>query len=137
MREKWKAALEKLLAQLKEKPGDPDLARKMAELYQKMGEDAEGAAYFAVVAEQYAADGFSLKAVALLKQVLRLDPFAINPRVCLAELHLSLGLVGEARAYFAAASEAFIQNGKKAEREDVRSRLQSLSDLLETPKAQA
>ncbi len=46
----------------------------MGELHQKKNDNAQAATFIMKVAESYAKDGFFLKAVALYKQVLKLDP---------------------------------------------------------------
>ena len=81
-------------------PRDVRILQKMGELYQKKGENSQAAAYFTQVAESYTNDGFFLKAVALYKQVLKLDPSLLDINIKLAELHQQLQLLGEAMAYF-------------------------------------
>src|SRR4051812_3013963 len=72
----------------------------MGELYQKKNDNAQAAFYFTKVAESYSNDGFFLKAVALYKQVLKLDPSLIDVNLKLAELHQQLQLMSEAMAYY-------------------------------------
>lgn len=81
-------------------PRDARILQKMGELYQKKGENSQAASYFTQVAESYTNDGFFLKAVALYKQVLKLDPSLLDINLKLAELHQQLQLLGEAMAYF-------------------------------------
>ncbi len=81
-------------------PKDVRTLQKMGELYQKKNENAQAAVYFTRVAESYTSDGFFLKAVALYKQVLKLDPSLVDINVKLAELHQQLQLIGEAMAYY-------------------------------------
>src|SRR5256886_11908754 len=76
-------------------PDDVRVLQKLAELYQKMKEQSEGADCFEKVARTYAAQGFYLKAVALYKQVLKVvERVEVNVR--LAELYQQLGLIGDA-----------------------------------------
>jgi len=81
-------------------PRDMRVLQKMGELYQKKGDNAQAASFFTRVAEIYAQDGFFLKAVALYKQVLKLNPDLVEVNVKLAELHQHLGLMTEAMAFF-------------------------------------
>jgi tetratricopeptide (TPR) repeat protein len=74
--------------------------QKMGELYQKKGDNPQAASFFTRVAEVYAQDGFFLKAVALYKQVLKLNPDLVEVNLKLAELHQQLGLMTEAMAFF-------------------------------------
>jgi len=81
-------------------PRDVRVLQKMGELYQKKGDNPQAASFFTRVAEVYAQDGFFLKAVALYKQVLKLNPDLVEINVKLAELHQHLGLMTEAMAFF-------------------------------------
>lgn len=81
-------------------PKDVRILQKMGELYQKKSDNTQAATYFTRVAESYTNDGFFLKAVALYKQVLKLDPSLMDINVKLAELHQQLQLMGEAMAYY-------------------------------------
>ena len=81
-------------------PKDVRILQKMGELYQKKNDNSQAAQYFTRVAESYTNDGFFLKAVALYKQVLKLDPSLMDVNIKLAELHQQLQLMGEAMAYF-------------------------------------
>ncbi len=81
-------------------PKDVRILQKMGELYQKKNDNSQAAFYFTKVAESYSNDGFFLKAVALYKQVLKLDPSLIDVNLKLAELHQQLQLMSEAMAYY-------------------------------------
>ncbi|HUM12819.1 MAG TPA: tetratricopeptide repeat protein [Myxococcaceae bacterium] len=81
-------------------PRDVRVLQKMGELYQKKADNPQAASFFTRVAEVYAQDGFFLKAVALYKQVLKLNPDLVEVNVKLAELHQHLGLMTEAMAFF-------------------------------------
>ena len=81
-------------------PRDVRVLQKMGELYQKKNDNIQAAYYFTKVAESYSQDGFFLKAVALYKQVLKLNPNLVDVNLKLAELHQQLGLMSEAMAYF-------------------------------------
>jgi tetratricopeptide (TPR) repeat protein len=74
--------------------------QKMGELYQKKNDNVQAAHFFTKVAESYSSDGFFLKAVALYKQVLKLNPTLIDVNLKLAELHQQLQLMSEAMAYY-------------------------------------
>src|SRR5256885_14477857 len=81
-------------------PKDVRVLQKMGELYQKKNDNPQAAHYFTKVAESYSSDGFFLKAVALYKQVLKLNPNLVEVNVKLAELHQQLQLMSEAMAYY-------------------------------------
>src|SRR5260370_7027583 len=79
---------------------DARVLQKMGELFQKKNDNGQAAAYFTKVAESYSTDGFFLKAVALYKQVLKLDPTLLEINLRLAELHQQLQLISEATTYY-------------------------------------
>ena len=87
---------EQLLAQ---DPKDVRLLQKLAEAFQKAGENIKAAATIARVAESYEHDGFFLKAVAQLKQAVKLDPERNDINLRLADVHHKLQLLSEAIAY--------------------------------------
>jgi tetratricopeptide (TPR) repeat protein len=80
-------------------PHNVQLLQKLGELHQKRGNVSDAATYFIRVGEEYARDGYFLKAVALLKQCLKLDPTRFGVLLRLAELHVQLELRGEGLAY--------------------------------------
>jgi pilus assembly protein FimV len=106
-------------------PKDVRILQKMGELYQKKNEPAQAAQYFTRVAESYTSDGFFLKAVALYKQVLKLDPSLIDVNIKLAELHQQLQLHGEAMAYFQIVANHHDKQG------DTRASLEILKKMVE------
>lgn len=126
-------ALEEVLKALEAAPDDIRLLQKAGELFQKRGDNKSAATYFARLAECYARDGYLLKAVALLRQVVKLDPGLIDllPRV--ASLHDELGLEREASEYLLQARDAFVKAGRIKEALEVELRLTE-RDVVFTPR---
>src|SRR4051812_39462960 len=106
-------------------PKDVRVLQKMGELFQKKNDNAQAAQYFIKVAESYSSDGFFLKAVALYKQVLKLNPGLIEVNLKLAELHQQLGLMSEAMAYFQIVANAHDKAG------DTKSSLDTLKKMVD------
>jgi len=69
---------------------------KMGDLYTRMGARKEATETYLKVAEHYTKSGFHLKAVAIYKQVLKLDATLMNVYDLLADSYMSLGLTSEA-----------------------------------------
>lgn len=92
-------------------PKDVRILQKMGELYQKKNDNSQAAQYFTRVAESYTNDGFFLKAVALYKQVLKLDGTLMDVNVKLAELHQQLQLMGEAMYYYQLVANHYDKQG--------------------------
>ncbi len=106
-------------------PKDVRILQKMGELYVKKNQNIQAATYFSKVAESYATDGFFLKAVALYKQVLKLNPALIEVNIRLAELHQQLQLMGDAMAYYQIVATHHDKAG------DTRASLDTLKKMLE------
>jgi len=106
-------------------PKDVRILQKMGELYQKKNDPVQAAQYFTRVAESYTTDGFFLKAVALYKQVLKLDPNLIDINIKLAELHQHLQLLGEAMAYYQIVANHYDKQG------DTRASLEVLKKMVD------
>ncbi|QRK04002.1 tetratricopeptide repeat protein [Archangium violaceum] len=106
-------------------PKDGRVLQKMGELYQKKNDNVQAAHYFTKVAEGYSADGFFLKAVALYKQVLKLNPNLLDVNLKLAELHQQLGLMSEAMAYFQIVANHYEKSG------DVKNSLDTLKKMVD------
>lgn len=106
-------------------PKDVRILQKMGELYQKKNDPAQAAQFFTRVAESYTTDGFFLKAVALYKQVLKLDPSLIDVNIKLAELHQHLQLLGEAMAYYQIVANHYDKQG------DTRASLEVLRKMVD------
>ncbi|MBL9037313.1 MAG: tetratricopeptide repeat protein [Archangium sp.] len=107
-------------------PKDVRILQKMGELFQKKNDNPQAAVYFTKVAESYATDGFFLKAVALYKQVLKLDPTLMDLNIKLAELHQQLQLMGEAMAYYQIVANHYDKAGDTRKSLDV---LKKMVDL--------
>ena len=130
--------LDEVLQALKDHPNDLKLLQKAGELFQRRGDDKSAAKYFAQIADLYTRDGYQLKAVALLKQVLRLDPDLIDILAQLATIHISLGLDDEANSYFLRARIAFLRAGRRNDALEMERRLAERSiELGSQPIARA
>lgn len=95
-----KGQFEKAIAEyrriLKSDPSDIRTMLKIGDLYTRMGARKEATDTFLRVAEQYGASGFHLKAIAVYKQILNLDPTQVTIHKLLAASYLELGLTSEA-----------------------------------------
>ncbi|MCY1020723.1 tetratricopeptide repeat protein [Pyxidicoccus sp. MSG2] len=106
-------------------PKDIRVLQKMGELYQKKNDNNQAAHFFTKVAESYSSDGFFLKAVALYKQVLKLNPNLLEVNLKLAELHQQLGLMSEAMAYFQIVANHYDKSG------DTKASLDTLKKMVD------
>ena len=88
-------------------PKDIRNRQKLAELYCRARMNAEALGEYGAVARYYADNGFYLKAIAVFKQMQRLDPEQVNVCHRLAELNVKQGLVGNALAEYRNLVELF------------------------------
>ena len=96
---------------IEEDPKDIRILLKVGELYQKRGDNRDAAATLLKVADSYASDGFFLKAAAVYKQVLKLNPGLLDVNVRLAELYQQLGLMSDAMQQFQLVASAYEKQG--------------------------
>jgi len=106
-------------------PKDVRVLQKMGELFQKKNDNEQAATYFTRVAESYSTDGFFLKAVALYKQVLKLNPALIDVNLRLAELHQQLQLISEATSYYHVVAQQYEKSG------NIRSSLDTYKKIID------
>jgi tetratricopeptide (TPR) repeat protein len=81
-------------------PRDIRNRQKLAELYGRVRMVKEALDEYELVAKYYAENGFYLKAIAVYKQIQKLDPEQVNAYHRLAELNEKQGLVGNALAEY-------------------------------------
>lgn len=99
-RGQWDKAVSLLERVLAEDPGDVRTMLKAGDVYAKKGDRARAAEVYRHVAEHHAEQGFFLKAVAVYKQILKLDPKNGEAALRIAELHEQLGLAQDAMVHF-------------------------------------
>lgn len=81
-------------------PKDIRNRQKLAELFCRARMNAEAFGEYGAVARHYGDNGFYLKAIAVYKQMQKLDPEQVNIYHRLAELNVKQGLVGNALAEY-------------------------------------
>lgn len=81
-------------------PKDIRNRQKLAELLCRAGMNTEALGEYGKVAGYYGDNGFYLKAIAVYKQIQKLDPESVNVYHRLAELNVKQGLVGNALAEY-------------------------------------
>ena len=95
-------------------PNDVRTLLKIGDLQTRKGDQAAATVTYGNVAKYYSDQGFFLKAVAVYKQILKLDPALVDVNLRLAELYHQLGLMSDAIAQYRTICEIY----EKAERWD-------------------
>ena len=96
-------------------PADVRSRQKLAELYVRTNKNAEAAEHLEAVAKYFSSNGFYLKAIAIYKQMQRLDPSQISLMNRLAELNEKQGLIGDAMAEYRKLVDYYERNGMVAD----------------------
>lgn len=96
---------------VEENPKDVRTWLKIGDLYTRKGARKEACETYERVARAYAEQGFYLKAVAVYKQILKLDPSRLDVQLALAEMYVHLQLVSDALNTFEQVAAAYARGG--------------------------
>lgn len=88
---------------------------KIGDLYVKAGQKPEAAQTYQKVAQFYSDQGFYLKAVAVFKQIIKIDPRLLDVNLALADLYRQLGLTQDAITQYEAVAGALLREGRAHE----------------------
>ena len=92
-------------------PRDVRTWLKIGDLYTRKGAHREATETYFRVAEHYATQGFFLKAVAVYKQILKLQPGRLDIQLRLAEMYENLQLVSDALGTYEQVAAAYARDG--------------------------
>ncbi len=85
---------------LTDNPNDINTLNRIGDLYARIQRIDEAVDFFTQIAEQYSTEGFFVKAIAIYKKIIKLDPTRLEVYEKLAELYHKQGLVNEARTQY-------------------------------------
>jgi len=108
-------AVKEYLRIVQEDPKDVRVWLKIGDLYAKKGSKQDAIETYLKVARFYHEQGFFLKAVAVYKQVLKIDPRLVDVILKLAELYRQLGLMSDAMQHFESVAAHFHREGNTKE----------------------
>jgi pilus assembly protein FimV len=108
-------AIKEYLRVVKEDPADVRVWLKIGDLHARKGQKQEATETYLKVARYYQDQGFFTKAVAVFKQILKLDPRLVEVHLKLAELYRQLGLMSDAMQHFESVAAHFHREGKTKE----------------------
>lgn len=97
---KLEAAIKEYRKVLAENPNDANTLNRVGDLYARIERFDEAVKLFSQIAEQYTRDGFFVKAIAIYKKIIKLDPTSLTVYERLAELYHKQGLLNEARTQY-------------------------------------
>ncbi len=106
-------------------PRDAKLLLEMGDVNRRWGQLDEAVTRYAKVASRYREEGFDARAVAVLKQILALDPKRYDSRVDLAELYQRMGLDSDALVAYQSAADGYYQEGQRQRAVEILQRMVS------------
>ena len=109
---RFEKAIELLKQVVADNPRDWDTIKKLGDLYARINRNKEAAQEYAKTAEFYAKGGFLLKAIAVQKQIQKLDPSGLEAYMYLAELYAKQGLMVEAKGQYQIVVDEYKKRGK-------------------------
>jgi len=84
---------------------------KVGDLHVRKGDRGKAIETYEQVANHYAQQGFFLKAIAVYKQILKLDPSRLDAQVRLGEMYEQLQLISDAMSVFEDVANGFMRAG--------------------------
>lgn len=111
-------------------PSDLRVKLRIAELYTKRKEINEAIRIYREVANSYAAAEFYLKAVTVLKNILRLNPTLVDVNMMLAELYEKMGLIHDSVRQYDILATTLDQKGDFSKTIDIYKKIVELTPNL-------
>jgi len=108
-------AVKEYLRIVQEDPKDIRVWLKIGDLHVKRGSKQDATEVYLKVARVYDEQGFSEKAIAVFKQVLKIDPHLVDVNLKLAELYRQRGMLADAMQHFEAVAGHFHREGNTKE----------------------
>ncbi|HMC30211.1 MAG TPA: tetratricopeptide repeat protein, partial [Candidatus Angelobacter sp.] len=100
---------------IKEDPKDLTVLNTVGDLYLRMGSNDQATHYFKRVGDQYAQNGFTLKAIAIYKKLTKISPYTAENTTKLAELYGQQGLFNDARVHYMQVADQLLKSGENAQ----------------------
>ncbi len=96
---------------LKKFPDDTTIINRVGDLYGRVGQLKPAIELYEEIAEHFTRDGFTTKAIAILKKIQRLDPQRLDIFERLAGLYFEQGLMVEAKREYQILADWYVKNG--------------------------
>lgn len=106
---------------------DGNTYNTIGDLYLKNGEKANAIDSYHKAAEYFREEGFALKALALYKKILNLNPADAISLLALGELNEAKGIVTDAIKFYLAAADSYSKEGKKEKLLEIYDKILNLS----------
>jgi tetratricopeptide (TPR) repeat protein len=100
---------------IKEDPKDLTVLNTIGDLYARVGNDNQATYYFKKVGDQYAQNGFVVKAIAIYKKLTKIGSFNSENTTKLAELYGQQGLFNDARVHYMQVADHLLKSGDNSQ----------------------
>ena len=100
---------------IKEDPKDLTVLNTIGDLYARVGNNEQATYYFKKVGDQYAQNGFAVKAIAIYKKLTKIGPYNSENTTKLAELYGQQGLYNDARVHYMQVADHLLKSGDNAQ----------------------
>lgn len=111
-RGKIESAIKEYRKLLADNPNDISTLNRVGDLYARIHRNSQAIDLFTQIAEQYAEDGFFVKAIAIYKKIIKLDPTLLEVYESLADLYHRQGLVNEARTQYQVLADYYVKHDR-------------------------
>ena len=96
---------------LRTDPNNCNVLNALGDLSIRIGSKAEAIGYFKRLGEVYRLDGLHVRAIAVYKKVLKLDPLHAEASLACAEMYAEQGLTAEAKLQFQTLADQCVRSG--------------------------
>ncbi|HSO24129.1 MAG TPA: tetratricopeptide repeat protein, partial [Chondromyces sp.] len=107
-------------------PNDTTIINRVGDLYGRVGQLQRSIELYEEIAEHFTKDGFTTKAIAILKKIQRLDPQRLDIFERLAELYFQQNLIVEAKREYQILADWYVKNGELEKAIDAHEKLVNL-----------
>jgi tetratricopeptide (TPR) repeat protein len=113
---KIEAAIKEYRKVLEDSPSDTTTLNRVGDLWARLNKNDEAIKVYTQTAASFSEDGFFVKAIAIYKKVIKLDPTRLEVYEKLADLYHRQGLTNEARTQYQVLIDYYLKHSNAARR---------------------
>ncbi|MBW2427101.1 MAG: tetratricopeptide repeat protein, partial [Deltaproteobacteria bacterium] len=102
---------------------DANTINRVGDLYGRVGQIDKAVELYERIADHFNQDGFTTKAIAILKKINRLAPQRLDVFERLAEMYIQQGLMVEAKSQYQVLADWYVKNGEQEKAVDTHEKL--------------
>jgi len=132
---KIESAIKEYRKLLSDNPNDASTLNRLGDLFARIDKIDDAVRLFSQIADRYTEDGFFVKAIAIYKKIIKLDPTRLAVYERLAELYHKQGLITEARTQYQVLVDYYQKHGNESSAIGVLERMVELEPEDPSPHA--